>query len=338
MSDRLTRRGMLAFGAAAGLGATALAGSAYAQTTTPAPKFLPLPLEAKPRPVPAEGYILDRIGDAMYAVTAGGNQTPFVVTRTGVVLIDAPPSLATVLPAAIRRVTDKPVTHVIYSHSHADHIAGAAAFGDVFRIAHEETARTIRVARDPNRPMPTVTFRDRYRLNVGGQHFELSYPGVNHEAGNIIIHVPQQRAAVMMDVVIPGWAPFLNWGTADSVPGILTAHDELAKLPIETFVGGHIHRLGTPRDIKDSRDFSYDLWHTTQRAVAETRIGDYFAQVEPGHQWGAFKLYYQAIADRVEPEMIQRWGDKLAGVDIWTRDNATTIAVSLLLDAPRNVQ
>ncbi|MCE7010264.1 MBL fold metallo-hydrolase [Kibdelosporangium philippinense] len=179
MSDQLTRRGILAFGAAAGLSATALAGSAHAQTT-PKPTFLPLPLESKPRPVPPEGYILDRVGDAMYVVTAGGNQTPFVVTRIGVVLIDAPPSLANFLPAAIRRVTNKRVTHIIYSHSHADHIAGAAAFGNVFRIAHEETAQTMRIARDPNRPMPTTTFRDRYHLNVGGERFELSYPGNNH--------------------------------------------------------------------------------------------------------------------------------------------------------------
>lgn len=336
MNNGLSRRGVLALGAAAGLGATALAGTAHAAQAPP--PFAPLPADAKPRPVPPEGYIVDRIGDAMYAVTAGGNQSAFVVTKTGVVLLDAPPSLATALPAAIRQVTSKPVTHLIYSHSHADHIANAPAFGDVIRIAHEDTARTIRTARDPNRPMPTVTFGDRYSLTVGGQHFQLSYPGPNHESGNIIIHVPQQRAAVMIDVVLPGWSPFRAWGTADSVPGVLRAHDVLAKMDIETFVGGHVHRLGTPRDIKVSRDFAYDLWHTTNRVVGEVRIADYFAQVEPGNNWAAFQLYYEAIADRVEPGIIQRWAGKLAGVDVFTRENVTTIAVSLLLDAPRDLR
>jgi glyoxylase-like metal-dependent hydrolase (beta-lactamase superfamily II) len=337
MSDRLTRRGMLAIGAAAGLSATTLAGTAHAAPAAPR-RFAPLPLQAKPRSMPPEGYILDRVGDSMYVVTAGGNQTPFVVTRSGVVLIDAPPSLATALPAAIRRVTDKRVTHLIYSHSHADHIANAPAFRDAVRIAHEDTASTIKASRDPNRPMPHVTFRDRHSLSVGGQHFLLSYPGPNHEAGNIIIHVPQQRAAVMVDVVLPGWSPFKAWGTADSVPGVLRAHDVLAKMDIETFVGGHVHRLGNAKDVRESRDFAYDLWRTTGRVVGETKMSEFFARVEEGHNWAAFELYYEAIADRVEPEMVARWGGRLAGVDVFTRDNAITIAVSLLLDAPRDVR
>ena len=337
MTGRMTRRGALAFGAVAGLGlgATSLAGTAAA--ATPKKTFAPLPLDARPRPVPAEGYLLDRIGSSMYAVTANGNQTSFVVTRTGVVLIDAPSSLAAQLPAAVKRVTSKPVTHIIYTHSHADHIANAFAYGNVVRIAHEDTAATLKANRDPNRPLPTITFRDTRTLHVGGERFELSYPGANHEAGNIIIHIPGQRAAVMCDVVLPGWSPFKAWGTADSVPGVLRAHDILARLDIDTFVGGHVHRLGTPADIRASRDFTYDLWHTTARVVARTKLADYTSQVEPGNSWAGFQLYYDAIADAVEPEIIARWADKLGGVDVFTRDNAITIAVSLLLDAPKDL-
>ncbi|QUQ67003.1 MBL fold metallo-hydrolase [Kutzneria sp. CA-103260] len=334
MAGRVSRRGMLGLGAAAaGLGVASLAGRASAST----PTFTPLPADARPRPVPAEGYILDRIGDAMYAVTAGGNQSAFVVTKAGVVLIDAPPSLATALPAAIKRVTAKPVTHIIYSHSHADHIANAKAFGDVVRVSHVDTAATVKANRDPNRPMPTTTFTDRRVLHVGGHAFELSYPGPNHEAGNIIVNVPRERAAVMVDVVLPGWSPFKAWGTADSVPGVLRAHDVLSRLDIDTFVGGHVHRLGTPADIRTSRDFTYDLWDTTNRVVGQTRLADFTAQVEPGNNWAAFQLYYDAIATRAEAEIRQRWLGKLAGVDVFTRDNIITIAVSLLLDAPKDI-
>ncbi|MEV4318420.1 hypothetical protein [Actinocrispum sp. NPDC049592] len=68
--------------------------------------------------------------------------------------------------------------------------------------------------------MPTRTFDDKYTLTVGDHHLQLSYPGNNHEAGNILIEVPRQRAAVMVDVVLPGWAPFRSWGTGDSIPGV----------------------------------------------------------------------------------------------------------------------
>ncbi|MBB5889800.1 hypothetical protein ACFFS4_36045 [Kutzneria kofuensis] len=121
------------------------------------------------------------------------------------------------------------------------------------------------------------------------------------------------------------------------MPGVLRAHDVLAKLDIDTFVGGHVHRLGTPKDIRDSRDFTYDLWNTTNRVVGRTRLADYTSQVEPGNSWAGFQLYYDAIADQVEPEIVQRWADKLGGVDVFTRDNVVTIAVSLLLDAPKDI-
>ncbi|MDJ0371565.1 MBL fold metallo-hydrolase [Streptomyces sp. H10-C2] len=246
--------------------------------------FAPLPPGARPLPVPPEGYRLDRIGDALYAVTAGGTQAAFLVTSAsaGVVVIDAPPALAEALPAAIRRVTGQKVTHLVYSHDHADHTANASAFGDVIRVAHTATAERIKANQDPGRPMPTVTFADRYRLDVGDQRLLLSYPGANHETGNILIHAPRQRAAMMVDVVMPGWAPIPAWGTADSVPGVLRAHDELAAMDLDTYIGGHVHRLGTREDIKISREFVHDLWRTTTNAIADTKMGPYFGKVEPG--------------------------------------------------------
>lgn len=253
------------------------------------------------------------------------------------ILLDAPPSLAAFLPAAIKRVTSKRVTHLVYSHHHADHIAGAAAYGDIVRIAHEDTAALLKIDRDARRPMPTRTFKDRYTLTVGNQRLELSYPGPNHEAGNIIIHAPRQRTVMMIDVVIPGWAPFRAWGTADSVPGILRAHDALVKLDFDTFVGGHVHRLGTAKDVRLSREFTYDLWNLTAAKVAETPTSDYFAKVEAGHNWAAFQLWFEAVADKVEPIIRAKWLTRLAGVDVSTRENIITIALAQMLDAPKDI-
>ena len=342
-----SRRGMLKVGTAAlaagAAGAVLTGGAGQAASATPDPKpartrFALLPREAKPLPMGPDGYRLDRIGPEMYAVTgAPGVQAAFVVSSAGVIVVDAPPPLATALPAAIRKVTEKPVTHLIYAHQHADHIANARVFGDVVRIAHAETARLIHNEQDPARPMPTVTFNDRYTLTVGDQRLELSYPGVNHDAGNIIIHAPRQRVAMMVDVVIPGWAPFRAWGTADSVPGVLRTHDVLAGLDIDTFVGGHIHRLGTPEDIKVSREFVYDLWNNTTDVMATTHMDTYLAQVEEGNLWAGFRLWFEAIADKVEPMIYRKWLHRLGAVDVFTRENIQTIALSHAIDAPQDL-
>ena len=66
--------------------------------------------------------------------SAGGSSTNqnfisnagFIVTQAGVVVVDAlgSPVLAAKLLAQIRRITPLPVTHVIVTHYHADHIYG----------------------------------------------------------------------------------------------------------------------------------------------------------------------------------------------------------------------
>jgi NAD(P)-dependent dehydrogenase (short-subunit alcohol dehydrogenase family) len=60
------------------------------------------------------------------------------------------------------------VTHLVYSHHHADHGGASSLFGsDVIRIGHQETKRLLRRDKDPARPLPDVTFQDRYTLEVG---------------------------------------------------------------------------------------------------------------------------------------------------------------------------
>src|SRR5260370_19066065 len=118
-------------------------------------QFLPLPEQARTIADPAEGYRLQRVGDAGYVVISGIVQSSFVVTSGGVVVVDAPPALAEKIPAAIKRVTDQPVTHFIYTHSHYDHVGSASPFPCADLIAHSATARLLAGYAHPGRPPPT---------------------------------------------------------------------------------------------------------------------------------------------------------------------------------------
>jgi glyoxylase-like metal-dependent hydrolase (beta-lactamase superfamily II) len=68
------------------------------------------------------------------------------------------------------------VTHLVYSHHHADHAGASSLFGgDVTRVGHEETRRLLLRDDDPARPAPEITFADRYTLQVGGERVELAW-------------------------------------------------------------------------------------------------------------------------------------------------------------------
>ena len=189
--------------------------------------FLPVPPAALGPQIPEKGYLVQPIGDRLYAVLDGGYQSMFMVYDKGVVVVDAPASFGLLkLLAAVREVTDKPITHLVYSHPHTDHIGAAGLLpAGVTILAQQQTADVLRRARDPKRPVPTLTFHKAYTLRLGDQVLELRYQGANHDPGNIFIYAPKQKVLMLVDIVFPGWVTFKNLSLAEDIPGFLQAHD-----------------------------------------------------------------------------------------------------------------
>ena len=110
----------------------------------------------------------------------------FMVTDKGVVAVDAPPTIGNNYLKAIAEVTNKPVTYVIYSHAHLDHIGSAGIFPkNATYIAQEETTAELQRAKAASTnasavpPIPTVSFPKNYRLQIGNQTLQLDYYGNN---------------------------------------------------------------------------------------------------------------------------------------------------------------
>ena len=73
------------------------------------------------------------------------------------------------------------MTHIVYSHHHADHLGASSLFGrNVTRVGHAETKALLARDNDPARPVPDITFETRYTLRVGGERIDLAWHGTNH--------------------------------------------------------------------------------------------------------------------------------------------------------------
>ena len=66
---------------------------------------------------PNKGYRFQKLGKGLYMITDNTYQSMFMVYENGVVVVDAPPPFAQHIPKAIAEVTNKPITHLVYSHS-----------------------------------------------------------------------------------------------------------------------------------------------------------------------------------------------------------------------------
>ncbi len=204
------------------------------------PDYAPVPRSALGPALNDQGYYVGRVERNLYWVTDGVYQSAFLATADGVVLFDAPPSIGGNLRRAVDEIAaangvPSTVTHLVYSHHHADHAAAASLFGgDVVRIGHEETRRLLLRDGDLARPVPDITFADRYTLEVGGVRVELAWHGPNHSPDNIYIHFPDHDTLMFIDVVNAGWVPIYNLNLSEDVP-------EVARNDRE---GVHPHRIG----------------------------------------------------------------------------------------------
>jgi glyoxylase-like metal-dependent hydrolase (beta-lactamase superfamily II) len=294
------------------------------------PTFAPVPSIAHGPAIPAAGYLVGEIRGGLYWVTDGIYQCMFLVTGQGVIVADAPPSIGPNILKAIASVTSEPVTHVVYSHFHADHIGAAGLFpGTATVIAHAATAAYLRRDKDPNRPVPTVTFTDSYTLRVGDQILQLSYKGENETQGNIFIYAPRQKVLMLVDVIFPGWVPFDYLAVSVDVPGTIAAYDQTLAYPFDTFVGGHLTRLGTRQDVLMGREYMQDLKANTAAALQAVPFTAVAAKVGYGNIYALAKTYYDSVVDMAATAMLAKWQGRLGGADVFTRDNCYAMQTSL---------
>jgi glyoxylase-like metal-dependent hydrolase (beta-lactamase superfamily II) len=300
-----------------------------------------IPDAAKGPAIPAKGYLVQEIRDHLYWVTDGSYNAMFLVTDKGVVAVDAPPSIGENYLKAIAEVTDKPVTYVIYSHAHLDHIGAAGIFPkNATFITQQETAAELQRAKNvaSNASMvpsiPTVTFSKNYTLQIGNQTLKLDYYGVNHLPGNIFIYAPKQKVLMLVDIIFPGWIPFPYLAIAKDTAGFITAHDiALNNYDFDTIVAGHLTRLGTRNDVIIQKEFVSDLEKAAATANQEVLFSKIASQVGSfDNPWLIFSTYIDAINKQCEDEMLPKWQSRLGGAEIFMSTHCFTMSESGRVD------
>ena len=281
-----------------------------------------LPDAAKGPAIPSKGYLVEEIRDGLFWVTEGAYNTIFLVTDEGVIAVDAPPTIGTKYLKAISEVTDKPITHVIYSHAHIDHIGAAGMFPkNAVIIAQQETAaelqraKTVATNASMVPPIPTETFSNDYNLQIGNQTLQLDYYGNNHLPGNIFIYAPKQKVLMLVDIIFPGWVPFPYLAVSKDIAGYIKAHDiVLNNYDFDTFVGGHLTRLGTINDVIVQKEFISDLEKAAGKSNNEILFSDIAKQVGIfDNPWLIFSKYIDAVDEKCVQDMLPKWENKLGG-------------------------
>lgn len=283
-----------------GVAALALAvGAAVAQA--------PAPRKVVPQQVSSSAWFVQ--GDAALGTPANRNfisNAGFVVTPAGVVVIDAlgSPQLARDLLDEIARITPKPVTHVIVTHYHADHIYGLQEFrkrgakiiahrGGLEYLHSETAASRLEVSRTDLAPwidaqtqlVPADQWIDGpIELVVGGTRLQVQPVGPAHTPEDLVIFLPAEKVLFAGDTMFRGRVPFV--GQADSRHWI-TALDTLLKMEPQVVVPGHGALSTTAReDLQLTRDY---LAYLREKMGAAARDMEPFDEAYARTDWSRFE-------------------------------------------------
>jgi glyoxylase-like metal-dependent hydrolase (beta-lactamase superfamily II) len=314
----------------------AFAGSRAGVANAPA-DCAPIPGSALGPALNDQGYHVGRVQGNLYWVTDGTYQCAFLTTSEGVVLFDAPPAIGHNIQRAVDEIAaahgvSNEVTHLIYSHHHADHAGVSSLFGrNITRIGHEQTRELLLRDDDPARPAPEETFQERRTLEIGGERIELAWHGSNHSPDNIFIHLPDHDALMLVDIVNPGWAPVCQSNLTEDVPGYIDAPDTALTYPWKHFIAGHMGRLGNRDDVAIHRQYMADIADSSRHALDAVDPTPYFVRYG-ANTWAAVRDYLDAITAAAAAPVIEKYTGVLAAADVFTPSTTFQVMQSIRLD------
>lgn len=217
----------------------------------------------------------------------------FLVTPEGIIATDPlNADAAKWLKTELQKRFSKDVKYLIYSHDHADHIAGGEVFADTaIIIAHENAKKDIIGEKRPT-AIPDLTFSDKMVIELGGKTVELSYLGPNHSDNSIVMRFPEADALFAVDFIPVQAMAFRN--LADSyVDGWIDSLKRVEQMDFSILVPGH-GRLGEKADVAAFRGYMEDLY---DEVLSYARAGKTLEEMKQGiklekyQEWGQYKNF-----------------------------------------------
>ncbi|MFQ5913609.1 MAG: MBL fold metallo-hydrolase [Nitrospinota bacterium] len=212
-----------------------------------------------PAPPAAPEGPVQKLAEGVYLFTKGSHRSLFVVTPAGVVVTDPQsPHAAVEYLQQIRQITSQPVKYVIYSHRHSDHIAGGEVFsGTAVFISHEVAQRRLLAERKPGVVIPSVAFKDRLTLVLGGRRIDVLYLGKSETDDNVFIFLPKEKILFAVDSIANRGLP---WGFMDDGYPLewIETLKRVEALDFEVLALGH-GEPGTKKTVREYRGYLTDL-------------------------------------------------------------------------------
>ncbi|RIC17558.1 MBL fold metallo-hydrolase [Escherichia coli] len=263
----------------------------------------------------SQPYILQKIGERTYYVQRYFYSTTFYVGDKGVLLFDAQEGRGKYLLQAIRDVTPLPVTALVYSHYHVDHIGDSPFWNDEAKkegvnlriIASKATAEKMQFMNSRLPVATQVLSKKDDQFKFEKQTIELHrFVKAGHTDDHSVWLLKQEKVAHSPDLLNPDQLPMMGFAVSDT----LVYHDsnlrQVEMLDWKYFIGGH-GNIGSHDDFKFQRQFLNDLRDTTIKVRKEESFGKFMNKTANNHADFA-RAQREAIIKKVTEVLRPKYG------------------------------
>jgi glyoxylase-like metal-dependent hydrolase (beta-lactamase superfamily II) len=189
--------------------------------------------------------------DNVYVADGGGGTSTIVIGQNGVIVVDAknrePDGKQ--LFEAVGKLTNKPITTVIFTHSDPDHVRGLEGFPKGLHltiIAHENGRKEIEqdLAKGGQQSPPReyvpnkVVTQERESMTIEGVKMALIHVAPAHTSGDLAVYFPDYKLIASGDLLGDG-DPGIHLEKHGSSEGWIKFVSALVDLDADTYVRGH---------------------------------------------------------------------------------------------------
>lgn len=219
---------------------------------------------------------IEKVRDNLYVIRNGGGNTGAFITAAGVVLVDTKnPGWGARIMEKVRSVTDRPVTTIINTHTHGDHVGSNEHFPVTVEIVPHANTRTNMQKMpafqgDKEQYLPDRTYRDRLTLGTGDDRIDLYYFGAGHTDGDTIVVFPALRVAHTGDLFAGSGTPIIdtpNGGSGVAYP-VTLEKAATGITGVESVIPGH-SAVTTWNKFVEFGEFNAAFLAAVQQAVKE---------------------------------------------------------------------
>ena len=227
-------------------------------------------LQAQPAADAPKVVDVEKVKDNLYVLrgTDGGGNTAVFITANGVTVVDAKnPGWGKPILDKIKTLTPKPVTTLINTHTHGDHVSGNVEFpASVDFVAQENTKVNMEkmpIFKEHNGVgLPKRTFKDKMTIGKGADQIDLYYFGPGHTNGDAFVVFPALRIMHAGDIFARKGVPLIDKGNGGSMLHIsetlMKAHDGIKN--VDAIINGHTPAQTTWADLKEFSHSTRTWW------------------------------------------------------------------------------